>query len=141
AGMLCATLPAVRAMRPHLAGRLSATTAAAATTPSHRRLHGALIALEVGLTFVLLMGAALLANSFVRMTRVDVGFDPRNLATVRLQLPDRYRSRETQDALFETLIARVRTLPGVRAVTTGTDMPPAEGGGIAISANGVEART
>src|SRR5207245_851001 len=93
------------------------------------------------LTVVLLMGAALLANSFVRMTRVDVGFDPRNLATVRLQLPDRYRSRETQDALFETLIARVRTLPGVRAVTTGTDMPPAEGGGIAISANGVEART
>src|SRR5205807_2018964 len=106
--------------RPDLVEALSSTPAVAGLTRDHRNLHRALISVEVGLTFVLLMSAALLAGSFVRMLRVDVGFNPYGLAMVRLVLPDRYRAGPAQDQFVERIVERLRSLPTVRAVATGT---------------------
>jgi predicted permease len=77
-------------------------------------LRRALLALEVGLTVVLLVGAGLLIISFERLRSADIGVPVDNVLTMRLALPDvRYGDQRKAVAFFERLIAGVRALPGV----------------------------
>ncbi len=71
------------------------------------------LAVEVGLTVVLLVGAGLLLKSFERLRSSDIGVPVDNVLTLRLGLPDvRYHKDTQRIAFFEQLIARVRALPG-----------------------------
>ena len=80
------------------------------------RLRRVLLALEVGLTVVLLVGAGLLLKSYKKLRTSDLGCVTQNVLTMSLDLPE---ARYTQDAqrvnFFDTLLARVRSLPGVQA--------------------------
>ena len=128
AGFACAALPAVRATRLNLFDALTATSRAAHGTRRHHRMQDALIVAQVAAALVLLVSAALLANSFVRMLRVDPGFETRNLAAVNVGLSaERYASQTARDAFFDTVLTRVRSLPGVRAATAGGRVPPEDG--------------
>ena len=70
----------------------------------------------MGLTVVLLVGAGLLLKSFERLRSSDIGVPVDNVLTLRLGLPDaRYHEDLHKIAFFESLIARVRALPGVSA--------------------------
>jgi putative ABC transport system permease protein len=90
--------------RSHSAGR------------SHADLRRVLLALEVGLTVVLLVGAGLLLKSYQRLRTTDLGVPVDNVLTMRVMLPDeRYKEPVKQVAFFERLIERVRALPGVQA--------------------------
>jgi len=79
---------------------------------------------EVALSFVLLVGAGLLLRSFRELLKVDLGFEPHNVLTVRLRLPDaKYRdSSQTMSFLRETL-RRVSALPGVEHASLSTGFP------------------
>jgi len=78
------------------------------------RLRRVLLAIEVGLTVVLLVGAGLLLKSFERLRSADIGVPVDNALTLRLGLPDaRYSEPRKRVAFFEQLIAGVRALPGV----------------------------
>ncbi len=79
------------------------------------RLRGALVVSELTLAMLVLVGAALLARSFLKLQAVDPGFDPEHAYTVRLQLPAS-TSDEACVAFFESLEARLRTLHGVVSV-------------------------
>jgi putative ABC transport system permease protein len=77
-------------------------------------LRRVLLAIEVGLTVVLLVGAGLLMKSFERLRSADIGVPINNTLTLRLGLPDaRYSEPRKRVAFFEQLIAGVRALPGV----------------------------
>jgi predicted permease len=77
-------------------------------------LRRVLLAIEVGLTVVLLVGAGLLLKSFERLRSADIGVPVDNALTLRLGLPDaRYSEPRKRVAFFEQLIAGVRALPGV----------------------------
>jgi predicted permease len=79
-------------------------------------LRKLLLALEVGLTVVLLVGAGLLLKSYQRLRTTDLGVPVDNVLTMHLTLPDaRYKEPAQQVAFFERLIERVRALPGVQA--------------------------
>lgn len=81
---------------------------------SRALLRRSLLAIEVGLTVVLLVGAGLLLKSFDRLRSSDLGVSVDNVLTLRLSLPNvRYKQPEQKIAFFEQLIARVRALPGV----------------------------
>lgn len=81
---------------------------------SRALLRRFLLALEVGLTVVLLVGAGLLLKSFDRLRSSDLGVPVDNVLTLRLSLPNaRYKEAEQKIAFFEQLIAGVRALPGV----------------------------
>ena len=128
AGFACAALPAVRATRLNLFDALTATSRAAHGTRRQHRMQDALIVAQVAATLILLVSAALLANSFVRMLLVDPGFETRNLAAVNVGLSaERYASQTARDAFFDTVLTRVRSLPGVRAATAGGRVPPEAG--------------
>ena len=83
---------------------------------------------EVAIAMVLLLGAGLLLKSFMRLQRVDAGFNPSNILTFNLQLPfSSYRDWRQVSELYSSLIARLRSLPGVQSADA-TGFLPLEGG-------------
>jgi len=80
--------------------------------------------MQLALALVLLVGAGLLMKSFLRLTATDPGFDPHNLLTARIELPDnQYPRPDQQRAFFENLLASLRTLPGVYAAEAVVSLP------------------
>jgi predicted permease len=93
-------------------------------------LRRALLALEVSLTVVLLVGAGLLLKSYEGLRATDLGVPADNVLTMRLSLPEaRYASPAQQVSFFEQLIGRVRALPGVQAAGLVNAAPGQDWGG------------
>ncbi len=88
-----------------------------------RRLRDGLLIGEAALAVVLVIGATLLARSFVHLTHVDGGYDAANVLTARIHLPAASASPERARQLLETLLERLRTMPGVMAAGGGNMMP------------------
>ncbi len=81
---------------------------------SRTLLRRLLLAAEVGLTVVLLVGAGLLLKSFRHLRSSDLGVPVDNVLTLHFELPGaRYKQDDQKFAFFDQLIARVRALPGV----------------------------
>ena len=79
------------------------------------RWRGSLVAAEVALALLLLIGAGLMIRSFARLQRVDPGFDPQNVLTCDINLPEsKYQSPQAAQ-FYERLLERVAALPGVSA--------------------------
>lgn len=92
------------------------------------RLQQVLIAGEVALAVVLVLGASLLLNSFWRLNRVDTGIDPSRSLTFQVTLPEAaYESPEKVAQLFERAVERVSAVSGVVAAGI-TDRIPLHGG-------------
>lgn len=80
------------------------------------RLRKSLLAIEVGLTVVLLVGAGLLLKSYAQLRASNLGCDTQNVLTMQFSLPDEKYARPVQRLeFFGTLLERVRALPGVSA--------------------------
>jgi predicted permease len=88
------------------------------------RLRKLLVGVQMALAVVVLVSAGLLLRSFIHLQRVDVGFDAANLFTAELRLPGgRYREAAALDLLSDQLRDRVRSSPGVAAVTQAVVAP------------------
>ena len=86
-----------------------------------------LVTAQFALALPVLATAALLINSFVRLQRVDVGFDPRTVAYVRVSLPlARYASPNEATVFWRRALARLAEQPGVIAAGVNESMPPDE---------------
>jgi putative ABC transport system permease protein len=122
--MLCGLFSALFGLRADLNTTLREDSRTA--TGGGRRLRGVLIMSQVSLTLLLLIGASLLTETFVRLRNQDTGFSAENLIVVRAT---NYRtgSRQEQAAALsqfhERVLERVRSLPGVRAAG-GTNVVP-----------------
>ena len=80
------------------------------------RLRKVLLMVEVGLTVVLLIGAGLLLKSYERLRSADMGCITQNVLTLHIGIPDaRYAKGAPRANFFDTLLERVRALPGVDA--------------------------
>ncbi|MEP6821890.1 MAG: ABC transporter permease [Chthoniobacterales bacterium] len=89
-----------------------------------QRARSALVITQVALAVVLLAGAGLTLKSFWRAQNEPLNFDPTNLLTIGISLPDtRYKEDEKQVAFFKQLVDRVRVLPGVEAAAIGSNIP------------------
>ncbi|HEY4087797.1 MAG TPA: ABC transporter permease [Bryobacteraceae bacterium] len=97
---------------------------------SRTGLRRALLAAEVGLTVVLLVGAGLLLKSYVRLRNTDLGIRSENVLTMRFALPAvRYDKPEQKAAFFEGVLRGVRAAPGVEAAGLITTAPGQGWGG------------
>ncbi len=126
-GILAGTLPAVRASRSDLNDALKeGGRGESAIGVGTRR---ALIACEVALSLVLLMGAGVMIQTLLTLRHVDTGFDPNNVLTMRVRLVEaRYPTPAQRSAFFEAALQRIRALPGVEAAGTIDDLPFSDGG-------------
>jgi putative ABC transport system permease protein len=94
---------------------------------------GTLVAAEVALSLVLLTGAALLVQSFVRLSNIDPGFRAEGLLTARVQVPPaRYDTPGRRSGFYADVVSRIAALPGVQSAAAITFLPLA-GGGIGTS--------
>ena len=89
-----------------------------------QRIGNLLIASEVALALMLLIGGGLLLRTVWRLNHIDPGFDERNALAVTVQLPDKKYSSPQQLAQFsEQLVQQVATLPGVEAAGVARILP------------------
>lgn len=115
-GMVFGLAPARAMLRPGLAGTLREVGNTLTGSRSRTRFRGALVVIQTSLALILLVGAGLLMNSLVRLSRVATGFDATNVVWLDVRLPDRYEAAEARAAFFASLLARLEGIPGVRAV-------------------------
>ena len=81
-----------------------------------RRLGTSLVAIELAITVVLLVGAGLLAKSFYRLLHMDIGIDADRLAVLHVARPGPWDDEKRNLALERQIISRMLTLPGVSSV-------------------------
>lgn len=115
-GSLFGVIPALRASRTDPAGALREGGRSGAASGS-AGLRNTLVIGQVGLALVLLVGAGLLVRSFQNLQRVDLGFEPEGVLTMRIALPGvRYDDAATRLGFFGPLQERVAALPTVESV-------------------------
>ncbi len=96
---------------------------------SHSRLRASLVVLETSLAVILLVAAGLLLRSFWKLQHVEMGFRPDHLLTMRLTPGSGYGDNQRITDLYERLIARVNSLPGVESAAVTHPLPVSGGGG------------
>jgi len=114
-GLLAGLLPAMRLSISNPADALRESGPRSLGGRGGRRLHQALVVVELALAVVLLSGAGLLIRSFARVNGTQRGFDSRNLLLLQVDLPRTYNNREKSAAFFTEAMQRIRALPGVVA--------------------------
>ena len=133
--ILCGLAPALHVVRGDVQPRLTVSTKHAGAHFRHGKLRGGLVVGEVALSMVLLIVAGLLMRSFLVLTRVDLGFDPKNVLYFRLALPDTYdfdfgdpasiaKARLWKNSLTRRLLDRMKEFPGIVSAAECIQEPP-----------------
>ena len=118
--MLFGLLPSLRASRTDLQGMLKDGVRGS----SAMRGRGALVATQIALSLVLLVGAGLMLRSFVRLARIDPGFEAGQVLTATVSLPAaRYPDDPVRVQFFRQFLERVRAIPGVTAASATSWIP------------------
>jgi putative ABC transport system permease protein len=135
-GVLFGVMPALQASKTDASTTLKRGGGRVGT---RARARAALVVIEVALTLVLLAGAGLLLNSFLRLQNVDSGLRPENVTMVSLMVPQtRYATGPAQSALYRRLIEGLAGRPEVQAV--GVVFPSPLGGSNAGGSFSIEGR-
>jgi predicted permease len=116
--------PAVALCRTNVQEVLKDGARTASVSPRRRHAGRAMIAVQLALTVVLLVGAGLMLKSVWRMTSYPAGFAPDQILTMRVDFRGpRYRDDRARHDYAESLLARAQSLAGVRdaAITTGPE--------------------
>lgn len=122
-GVAVGLAPAIRASGGRLHDGLKDASGWASSGIGRRRFTGALVAADVALVLVLLIGAGLLIRAFQRLSRVDPGFRPDHLLSLRVSLPVPEGQASPDPAGARVAAERVAALPGVQQVALGSDIP------------------
>ncbi|HET9986740.1 MAG TPA: ABC transporter permease [Longimicrobiales bacterium] len=116
AGLAFGITPALQASRLDMSGALREGGRGSSEGASRHRIRTILVASQVALSVMLLIGAGLLMRSLQRLTAVDPGFQPERVLAVGLALPQpQYGASAKQTDFYRRLLERVRALPGVDA--------------------------
>lgn len=123
-GIVVGLVPAFSSARAALTPAMQESSRSTTAGRSRRVFRNVLVAAEVALSLMLLLGSGLMLKSFLRLNAVDPGFAPERLLTIRFSLPQlRYPDPAQRTAFYESLAARVRATPGVSAVGLVTVAP------------------
>jgi putative ABC transport system permease protein len=114
AGLLAGALPAFRVARGGLLVALRDGTGASSSGQT-RRLGAGLLVAEAAVAMVLLVGAGLLGRSFMRLIAVDPGYRTPGVLMALVHLPPGAGSTDREEMFAQSLLDRVRALPGVAA--------------------------
>ena len=123
-GIIAGLLPAWRASHPQLATSLNEASRGSSQGVSGHRIRAALVVVEIVLALMLLASAGLLVETLLRLQKVPAGFDPMNVATARLSLPEtKYAKPEQIAEFYKKLLDRVSVLPGVQSAAAAWWIP------------------
>ncbi|MFI5094334.1 MAG: ABC transporter permease [Candidatus Acidiferrales bacterium] len=130
-GVLFGIMPAMRTAKLDLRKALNEGSRGATAGPGQHRLRGALVAMEIALAMLLLVGSGLLLRSFSRLQEVPPGFQPDHLLVADIPLSQTtYAKPEDRYQFFDRLVERAKSLPGVRSAAAASFLPVSGGGSI-----------
>ncbi|HEX5437807.1 MAG TPA: ABC transporter permease [Gemmatimonadaceae bacterium] len=123
-GVLFGILPALHASRADVQTMLKAGARGSSAGTEHMRTRGALVAGQMALSMMLIIGATLLIRSFIATTAVDVGFDPARILTLQLHFTgERYAGIGRRTALVHQVTRRIEAIPGVQSAAATSYVP------------------
>jgi putative ABC transport system permease protein len=123
-GIVFGLFPALEACKTDVDRTLREQGRGQTATGRRIRVRGALVAAQVALALVVLIGAGLLINSFARLQTVSPGFDPSNLTTMLIWLSDKkYVGDSERRSFIKELTRRLDGLPGVQSIAIANDVP------------------
>jgi len=123
-GIVFGLIPAVHASKPDLNEGLKEGLRGSTGSAAGKRTRSVLVAVEVALSLVLLIGAGLMIKSFLRLQQMNLGFNPDNVLAVNLTLPNsKYTEDRQQAAFFREALERIQSLTGVKSAAATTGLP------------------
>ncbi|MGI9105207.1 MAG: ABC transporter permease [Pyrinomonadaceae bacterium] len=123
-GVLFGLAPALQASKSNLNESLKDGGRSGSAGASRQHVRNALVVAEVALSLLLLISAGLLIKSFMRLQETELGFDPENVLTLRVPLPEaRYKENAQVENFWNELLGRVRALPGVESAGLSRGLP------------------
>ncbi len=123
-GLLFGLAPLVQALRANANEALREGSGRGTGSASVLRVRHALVVAEVAISLVLLIGAGLLIDTFVRLRQVAPGFDPRNVVTMQMSIDGtRYATTAAVASMYDRTIQRLGSVPGVESAATVTSLP------------------
>ncbi len=125
AAILFGLLPALHAARADVAAALQAGGRTSAGTRGRGKVWSLLVAGEIALASMLLIGAGLAMKSFVNLQHVDSGIRPEHVLTFRMRLPtdNLYKSQREQAEFYRRVLDRAEAIPGVQSAGLADVLP------------------
>jgi putative ABC transport system permease protein len=124
-GLLFGLAPAIQVSKSNLNETLKEGGRSGGEGGARHRVRNFLVVAEVAVSLLLLVGAGLLIKSFMNLRQSDLGFQPDNVLTMRIAIPEtRYKENGQIENFYRSLLQRVQGLPGVESagVTVGLPM-------------------
>jgi predicted permease len=123
-GVVFGLAPALGNAQENVSESLQETGRTSSGGGRDRRLRDLLVIGEFGLSLALLVSAGLMIKALTHLRRVDIGFNPDHLLTLKVPLEGpRYKDPEKQVAFFHELLSRIQALPGVESVGLSRGIP------------------
>ena len=123
-GILAGLAPAWQCSRPNLTDALKEGGRGGSTGGARHRLRNILVAAEIALAVVLLVGAGLMVRGFRTLVDHGTRMEPATLLTMRLELTDnKYHEPHQRVGFYRDVLARIASLPGVRSAAAVTALP------------------
>jgi putative ABC transport system permease protein len=117
-------VPAIDASNPNLNEALKEGGRSSGGGSGRNRLRSFLVIAEVALAVVLVTASGLMFRSFVRLQRVNPGFNPENVVTLEIELPEApYRAEQQQRVFQQQLLQKIQSIPGVQYASTVDNLP------------------
>jgi predicted permease len=128
AGLLFGAVPAYKYGRPILTMALKEGGRGGSLGKETHRANNVLVAAQVALALMLLIGSGLMARSFFELRQIDPGFEHENLLTFDLSMiPSEVETSARSGAFFQETLDNIGALPGVVSVGASTSLPFSEG--------------
>jgi len=122
--LIFSVAPAARLVRTGVVESMKEGSANATVGGGRRRFNGALVVAQMALSLVLLVGAGLMLRSLWSLQRLDLGFDPAGVLTMRISLPQAsYQEPAQVVGFFARLTEEIRAVAGVRAAGAARSLP------------------
>jgi putative ABC transport system permease protein len=130
-GLFFGLVPALRTAKLDLRETLNEGSRGSTSGPGHHRIRGVLVASEIALAVLLLVGSGLLLRSFSRLQDVPPGFQADHLLVADIPLSQTaYAKPEQRYQFFDRLVERAKALPGVRSAGAASFLPVSGGGSV-----------
>lgn len=127
--LLFGLFPALQMARPEISQEMQFSSRTTAGRVHGKRMHGTLVGAQIALTLLLLTAAGTAIQSFLRLLRVPLGYDPHNVISVLIPLQENtYTTWQARVNYFEQLRASVAGLPDIVATGISTNATPPHSG-------------
>ena len=128
-GVLFGLIPVIKYAGPRIANELHGGGRASSQSRERHRARSVLVVAQVALALVLLVGSGLMIRTFQALRRVDPGFDPRNVLTLRIAIPEsQARDATAAIRLEQGILETIRTIPGVASIGLTSVIPTERAG-------------